>query len=259
MPGENRRIRVDCVAILIALVMVLSCVCPISAQVQTSPAGKNVQSALPASSGSDKSTSSVASASPNVAIPASTSAAVKETVPPDVKVPTAPAVKENDKAKPEDSYIVGIADGLYISVWKEADLSGSVVVRPDGMITVPVVGDVHVAGLTTPQVQDLLTAKLKDVVAEPQVTVIVRDIRSRKVYLVGKVGRPGAISLTSPETVLQLLSEAGGPAQLAKPQKMYILRTTGDKQKRIDFNYKKVLAGTEPDMEVMVGDIIVVP
>jgi len=239
--------------------VVLGCVCPISAQVQTSPAGKNVQAALPASSASNNSATSVASANPNVGIPASTPSAAKETVPPDVKAPATPAVKESDKAKPEDSYIVGIADGLYISVWKEPDLSGAVVVRPDGMITVPVVGDVHIAGLTTPQVQDLLTAKLKDVVAEPQVTVIVRDIRSRKVYLVGKVGRPGAIALTSPQTVLQLLAEAGGPSQLAKPQKMYVLRTTGDKQKRIDFNYKKVLAGTEPDIEVMVGDIIVVP
>ncbi len=75
----------------------------------------------------------------------------------------------------------------------------------------------------------------------------------------GKLPRPGVVSLTGPQTVLQLLAEAGGPGPLAKPQKMYILRTTGGKQSRIDFNYKKVLAGTEPDVAVMVGDIIVVP
>jgi polysaccharide export outer membrane protein len=240
-------------------VLVLGCVCPLSAQVQTSPTGKGVQPALPGSSGSGNSTSNVASANPNIAIPASLPSAAKETFPADVKTPATSAVKQNDKAKPDDSFTVGIADGLYISVWKEQDLSGLVVVRPDGMITVPVVGDVHVAGLTTPQVQDLLTEKLKDVVAEPQVTVIVRDIKSRKAYLVGKVGRPGAVELTSPETVLELLAEAGGPAQLAKPQKMYVLRTTDGKQKRIDFNYKKALAGSQPDLQVMVGDIIVVP
>jgi polysaccharide export outer membrane protein len=108
-------------------------------------------------------------------------------------------------------------------------------------------------------VQDLLTEKLKDVVAEPQVTVIVREIRSRRAYLVGKVGRPGAVQLTSPETVLQLLADAGGPMQFAKPQKMYVLRTVGGTQKRIPFNYKKVLAGSEPDLSVEVGDVIVVP
>ena len=163
------------------------------------------------------------------------------------------------KANVDGTYIVGIADVLVISVWKEPDFSGPVVVRPDGIITVPVVGDIHVAGLTTLQVQDILTEKLKSVVTEPQVTVIVRDIRSRKVYLVGKVGRPGGVSLTGHETVLQVLADAGGPTQFAKSQKMYVLRTTGNHEKRIPFNYKKVLAGAEPDVELMVGDVIVVP
>jgi len=158
-----------------------------------------------------------------------------------------------------DSYVVGIADTLAISVWKEPDFSGPVVVRPDGIITLPVVGDVHVVGLTTTQVQDVLTEKLKGIVTEPQVTVIVRDIKSRRVYLVGKVGRPGSILLGGHETVLQVLAEAGGPAQFAKPQKMYVLRTVGDHQKRIPFNYKRVLAGIEPDLELEVGDVIVVP
>ena len=174
-------------------------------------------------------------------------------MPPDLKGPATP------KAKPDDSYIVGIADSLVISVWKEPDFTGPVVLRPDGMISVPVIGDIHVAGLTTLQVQDILTEKLKTVVTEPQVTVIVRDIKSRKVYLVGKVGRPGAIALAGHETVLQILAEAGGPSQFAKPQKLYVLRTTGNHQKRIPFNYKKVLSGSEPDLELEIGDVIVVP
>jgi polysaccharide export outer membrane protein len=189
--------------------------------------------------------------------PAVDSSSSGASVHPDLK---SAAPKDKDKAsKVSDSYKVGVADSLFISVWKEPDLSGAVVVRPDGIITVPVVGDLHVSGLTTPQVQDLLTEKLKDVVAEPQVTVIVREIRSRRAYLVGKVGRPGAVQLTAPETVLQLLSDAGGPMQFAKPQKMYVLRTVGGTQKRIPFNYKKVLAGSEPDLSVEVGDVIVVP
>ena len=240
------------IMLLAALTLISGCA--VSAQVQTSAAGK-VDPVLPLPDATTSGPANLASSNPKIAVPPAEPSSANAPLHPDVKAPATAAPKD----KPADSYIVGIADGLYVSVWKELDLSGAVVVRPDGMITMPVVGDIHVAGLTTPQVQDLLTAKLKDVVAEPQVTVIVRDIRSRKVYLVGKIGRPGAISLTTPETVLQLLAEAGGPAQLAKPQKMYILRNTGDKQKRIDFNYKKVLAGTEPDVEVMVGDIIVVP
>ena len=132
--------------------------------------------------------------------------------------------KSAPAGKPDESYIVGIADDLQISVWKEPDLSGPVVVRPDGMITVPVINDVYVVGLTTKQVQDILTEKLKPVVDEPQVTVIVRTIRSRRVYLVGQVGHPGAFSLTVHETVLQILAESGGPGAFAKSDKIYILR-----------------------------------
>ena len=175
----------------------------------------------------------------------------------DNKADKPPETAQGTGAAPD--YVIGSDDVLHISVWKEPDFSGPVIVRPDGIITVPVVGDVHVVGMTTTQVQDLLTEKLKAVVTEPQVTVIVRDIKSRKVYLVGKVGRPGAISLGGHETVLQILADAGGPSQFAKPQKMYVLRTVGDHQKRIQFNYKKVLAGSEPDLELEIGDIIVVP
>lgn len=275
--------RFRAAALVATLVLIVGCLCGISAQVQTSSSDTTDTTAATSSSNSSPSqgdTPSVtststkpspSSSSPSEAsTPAVTSASTKTGMPsvdssssnphtahPDLK--TASAVQPKDKDKVNDLYVVGVADGLFISVWKEADLSGLVVVRPDGMITVPVVGDVKVAGLTTQQVQNLLTEKLKDVVAEPQVTVIVRDIRSRKAYLVGKVGHAGAVELTSPETVLSLLAEAGGPAPLAKSQKMYILRTENGKQKRIDFNYKKVVKGSQPDVEVMVGDIIVVP
>ncbi len=239
--------------------LILGVVCGISVLAQTPTAEKGVGSNVPPSFSSSKGTKGgtssgeTASTNAKTATPSAQPSAGGGDVPQEVKPPSAP------KPQTDPAYIVGIADSLVISVWKEPDFSGPVVVRPDGIITVPVIGDIHVAGLTTLQVQDILTEKLKSVVTEPQVTVIVRDIRSRKVYLVGKVGRPGGVMLTGHETVLQVLAEAGGPSQFAKSQKMYVLRTVGDHQKRIPFNYKKVLSGSQPDIELDVGDVIVVP
>jgi len=251
----------DCARSFVLVGVFSGWVCGISAQVQTPPASKAVGSSPPvASTGSkaapgESSSAETASAIPKAAAPAPDPSA-------DTKVHQNVATSPTPKDNADDAYIVGIADNLFINVWKEPDFTGPVVVRPDGIITLPVVGDVYVVGMTTKQVQDILTEKLKPIVTEPQVTVIVRDInsiRSRKVYLVGKVGRPGTVSLTGHETVLQILAEAGGPTQFAKPQKMYVLRTIGDHQKRIQFDYKKVLAGSEPDLELVVGDVIVVP
>lgn len=165
------------------------------------------------------------------------------------------------KQQPDASYIVGIADELQISVWKEPELSMLVVVRPDGVITLPVIDDVKVVGLTTKQVQDILTEKLKNVVSEPQVTVIVRNIRSRKVYLVGQVGHPGAVMLNGHETVLQVLAESGGPGPYAKSDKIYILRNVDGKQEKLSFNYKKAVKGGDPSADIPLnsGDVIVIP
>jgi polysaccharide biosynthesis/export protein len=237
-------------------------VCGISAQVQTPSANKAVGSSPPVAATGNKTAPGESSSAETVSANTKAVAPTADPSAADTKVPQGVTTPPISRDKAADSYIVGIADSLFISVWKEADFSGPVVVRPDGIITLPVVGDVHVAGLTTLQVQDVLTEKLKPIVTEPQVTVIVRDIssiRSRKVYLVGKVGHPGTVSLTGHETVLQVIAEAGGPSQFAKPKKMYVLRTIGDHQKRIQFDYKKVLAGSEPDLELVVGDVIVVP
>jgi polysaccharide export outer membrane protein len=172
-----------------------------------------------------------------------------------------PTAAPKDIEKTDPSYVLGVADDLQISVWKEPDLSGPVVVRPDGMITLPVINDVYVDGLTTKQVQDILTEKLKSVVNTPQVTVIVRNIRSRKVFLVGQVGHPGAVSLTGHETVLQVVAESGGLGPYAKAEKIYILRRTGAHQEKISFNYKKAIKGGDPksDFQLETGDVIVVP
>lgn len=162
---------------------------------------------------------------------------------------------------PDESYRIGVEDELHISVWHEAELSEDVVVRPDGMITMPLLNDVPVVGLSTGQLKDLLTEKLKPYVTEPQVTIVVRAIRSRRIYLAGQVMKPGAFPLNGRRTVLQLLLEAGGLGPYAKSDKIYVLRNMDGKQERLSFNYQKALKGEDAKQNffLMPGDTIVVP
>jgi polysaccharide biosynthesis/export protein len=174
------------------------------------------------------------------------------------------AIKPNNTdavaAADEDAYRIGLDDQLMISVWREPELSLSVVVRPDGMITLPLLSDVRVVGLKPTELQQLLTEKLKPFVSEPQVTVIAQGIRSRKVYLVGNVSKQGTFNLEGGQTVLQLLASAGGVNPFAKGDSIYILRMENKKQIRIPFQYKKALKGrTKDDVVLQPGDIIVVP
>jgi polysaccharide biosynthesis/export protein len=161
----------------------------------------------------------------------------------------------------DESYHVGIEDDLQISVWREPEISAQVTVRPDGFISLPLLNDLQVEGLTTKQLQELITEKLKGILTEPQVTVIVRQIRSRKVYLIGQVGRPGSYPLNGDKTVLQLLAEAGGLSQFAKMKSIYVVRKSGGREVRLPFNYKQAVTGKDPktDIELYPGDMIVVP
>ncbi len=182
------------------------------------------------------------------------------------KKPSHASPASKSPARPSDlkvdpyAYEIGIEDELSISVWREPELSGSVVVRPDGKITLPLINDIPVTGLKTTELQSLLTEKLKTFVNEPQVTVIVKAIRSRKVYLMGQVNKQGPYLLTARKTALGLIAEAGGLGTFAKSNSIYILRKVGDKQVRIPFRYKKALAGERnADVELYPGDIVVVP
>ena len=160
------------------------------------------------------------------------------------------------------AYRIGVDDELQISVWKEPDLSGPVAVRPDGMITLPLINDIRVVGLSTKELQTLLEEKLKSYVNEPQVTIIVRLMRSRRVHLIGSVARQGPYALTANMTVLQLISEAGGLGPFAKTGSIHILRTVNGRQVRIPFNYKKALrgeSGKNEDILLTSGDMVVVP
>jgi len=166
------------------------------------------------------------------------------------------------KESPNDVYRIGVDDQIEISVWREHDLSLSVVVRPDGMITMPLLNDVPVLGMTPRELADSLTEKLKAFVNEPQVTVSVQQIRSRKVYLVGQVAKQGAYSLNDRKTVLELLSEAGGVGQFAKQGKIYVLRMVDGKEVRIPFHFKKAISGKggpDDDIMLMPGDKVIVP
>ena len=128
-----------------------------------------------------------------------------------------------------------------IVVWKEPELSGPVVVRPDGKITVPLVNEIYVVGLTPLQLQNLLMEKLKPLVNAAQVTVTVRDIKSYKVYLIGQVARQGEFQINNSTTVFQVIAEAGGLGEFAKRKKIYVLRNVNGKQVRYPFNYDEVI------------------
>ena len=158
-------------------------------------------------------------------------------------------------------YRIGTEDELQISVWKEPDFSIGVVVRPDGMITMPLLNDLYVIGLQPTDLQALLTEKLKPFVNEPQVTVIVRGIRSRKVFVYGEVGRPGAYPIGGSKTVMEVLADAGGLSLFAKKGSIYVLRKVNNKQSKLRFSYKSALKGTNPadNFELLPGDVVVVP
>jgi polysaccharide export outer membrane protein len=164
-------------------------------------------------------------------------------------------------AKGESTYVIGPEDVLDIKVWKEADISRSVPVRPDGKISLPLLNDVQAAGLEPMQLQAVITAGLKKFISDPQVTVIVMQINSRRIYVLGEVARPGAFPMLPNMTVLQALSAAGGFSQFAKLSAIYVLRTENGHQVTLPFNYKEVVRGGRPEQNIALkpGDTVVVP
>jgi polysaccharide export outer membrane protein len=164
-------------------------------------------------------------------------------------------------ATTDPDYVIGPADVLDISVWKEPDVSRAVPVRPDGKISVPLVDDVQAAGQTPLQLAELITEKLTKYLKAPQVTIIVTQINSQRVFVVGEVSRVGAIPLLPGMTVLQALASAGGFSPFADLKKIRIVRTRNGKQIEYLFNYRDVLKGEKPEQNIKMepGDMIVVP
>ena len=164
-------------------------------------------------------------------------------------------------ATTDPDYKIGPQDVITINVWKEPDISRVIPVRPDGKISIPLLNDVVAAGLTPMELANVITEGLKKYMNGPQVTVIITEINSRRVYVLGQVGRPGAFPLLPNMTVLQLLSSCGGFTEFANSKKIYILRAVGDKQVKIFFNYKDVVSGRKPGDNIVLqpGDTLVVP
>lgn len=163
-------------------------------------------------------------------------------------------------AAPSDTYLIGASDILTITVWKETNLSGSLLVRPDGMVSMPLLGDVPAAGLTPLQLADQITGKLKKYIQDPQVSVVIAQIHSKVIYLLGEVQKRGAVDMTPAMTLLQAIGSAGGLTDYANRKKIYILRVEAGKQQRIPVHYKEALKGNE-ELNVVLkpGDMIVVP
>lgn len=174
--------------------------------------------------------------------------------------PTAPPTK-SELAQGQSEYKIGPQDMVRVDVWKEPDISRTIPVRPDGKISLPLLNDVQAAGLTAMQLAAAIREGLTKYVTNPQVTVTVTEINSKRVYVTGEVIRPGAQPLLPSMTVLQALTSAGGFTQFAKIKGIYVLRTEDGKQVKHPFNYKSVVNGKKPDDNILLqpGDTIIVP
>jgi polysaccharide export outer membrane protein len=170
-----------------------------------------------------------------------------------------PAAASPAVVSPE--YRVGESDVLHINVWKEPELTQTVTVRTDGNISLPLIHEVKVSGMTPLQIQDAVTEKLKAFITNPQVTVTVTDIRSKRAFITGEVARPGGYSLNTETTVLQLIAQAGGFTPFAKRDNIVILRFASGQQERIPFKYKAVVQGKSSGQNIALqpGDTVVVP
>ena len=184
---------------------------------------------------------------------------------PALSTPASPAAPAQTPGTPAPAaadarYVIGAEDVLQITVWNEPKMSGALPVRPDGMISIALIGDLPAAGRTPAQLGNDITEKAKKVIRDPNVTVVVTAVNSQKVFLVGEVGKVGPIALTPGMTPLQAIATAGGPGPFANVKKIYILRGAGVQQQRIPFNYKQALKGeSRQGVELHSGDTIVVP
>jgi polysaccharide export outer membrane protein len=175
----------------------------------------------------------------------------------EVTQPKSPGISHID-----DDYIIGASDVLDINVWKDPELTQKVPVRPDGRITLPLIGELQVSGLTAMNVQLLITQRLSEFISKPIVAVTVMEMRSRTYTIVGKIVKPGSYDLSKPTTALEAIAIAGGFVDFAKTNKVYILRRQSDgTQIRLPFHYKKVIDQKAPEENVNLknGDTIVVP
>jgi polysaccharide export outer membrane protein len=182
---------------------------------------------------------------------------------PSADQPTAQDVaKQAHVAEPAmtDSYVIGLSDVISVSVFKEPNFSSSMFVRPDGMISLPLIGDIRAAGKTPLQLADDISAKLRKFIQDPNVTIVLNAMTSKKVYFIGEVGKTGPIEMTPGMTLLQAIATAGGLSEFANKKKIYILRMEAGRQQKISVQYKQALRGDSSlNLTLNPGDTIVVP
>ncbi len=174
--------------------------------------------------------------------------------------PPAPVAAPATPASVGAGYVIGPDDVLQVTVWKEQTLSGTFPVRPDGMISMVLLGDVKAAGLTPEQLSATLTTQYKKYIQDPLVTVLVQQVNSQRIFVVGEVGHVGAIPITPGMTPLQAIASAGGLSPYAHKTRIYILRGPQGKQEKIPFNYKEALRGdNSQNITLQPNDTVVVP
>jgi len=201
-------------------------------------------------------------ATPPATVTAATPTAVETTTPAPVAATTpAPAAsRESGFVDTSKDYKIGPEDVLDILVWKQENLSRTVPVRPDGKVSIPLVNDIVAAGLTPTELRQQLTERLSEYVPSPEVSVIVKEVHSVKVAVLGAVKMPGHYEVKAPSTVLELIARAQGFTEFADRNRIVVIRQDGSSTTRVPFNYKKVAEGNDQEnFSVKPGDIIVVP
>ena len=159
-----------------------------------------------------------------------------------------------------EGYVLGTDDAITVNVWKEPTLTGPLVVRPDGKVSLPLVGDVMAAGLTPMALAADISTKLKQFMNDPTVTVTVTAANSKRIFFIGEVLRAGPIPMTREMTMLQAIAAAGGLTPYANKKRIYILRGQSAQQKKLPFDYNKALKkGDEQGIVLAAGDTVVVP
>lgn len=177
----------------------------------------------------------------------------------DVRSPTRTANISQEKTQP---YRIGAGDILGVEVWKEPEASApTVAVRPDGSVSLPMIGEIQAAGLTPHEFEDALKAKYGEYLRVAGIVVTVKEVHSQKVYVIGEVKKEGPLRLEGPMTVLQALAEVGGVTDYAKRNKIYVLRTSQTGKEIFRFDYNAVVRGQKMDGNIVLapGDTIVVP
>ena len=171
--------------------------------------------------------------------------------------PSAPPKPDSSVAVDPKTYVIGAQDVLSIKVWREADFTGLYTVRPDGKITLPLIGDVQASGLTPERLGDQLKQGLSNYINSPDVSVSLQTVGSKKFYITGEVNRPGEYVLAIPTKVFDALSNSGGFRDFANKKKIIIIRGT----ERLKFNYQDILKGKNLEQNIFLenGDTVVVP